>query len=926
MRLLDRIVIASVIFLLMSTPLMSTLGQGRPFRIAGTVAFVLLFLWMVKLLGSLVVGGEAETAVPVALKRLALPLIVLFGLMAFELVPLPPAVLQVISAPTYNLYQRCISGWPVRLDYDVEEPANLGPASNTDLKSGSSAAVIYPMARALSIAPAFTKSSLLIGGAYIAFFLVAAFYPFGTGNTWTARKMLGAMLVSGLLVAAIGLLERAFWNGKVLWIFVPEQWGVPRLDVTRAIGPFVNPDRFASYLGMVFPLALAGVLFPWPFGSTQGSSFARIFCGGTLVVIAIAILLSLSRAVWVALPVSVAVFWRMVAPAFAKTSGSELADPVSHHSRSRRAREGRPRNAWHTMRRLASSRWFVYGASLATFAVAILWIAGGTARTGVDQRLGATLSGDASLASRFRFARDTLRIIERFPLFGVGLGNWAEIYPRFQSPPSSIFFINNAHNDYLELAAEIGVLGIVAVCWLCGRLIATFRSAAGSIGASQWPWFAAAISALSFVAIHELFDFNLHVSANVFLLCGLGAAALRLARTDDGGVVDTSRRTAYACASVGLFGAPVLAFLAATQQPLAFGLWPQPENRRQALDEIVSYPADAQPHLSLARFDQTPTPQAIREFEIATWLEPLNSSVRDEYVQILYEAGCEKAEAEQIETSVMYTPNLETHFYLTKQAIASLSGLENRAVENGFRKAIGRGYPGSLDGLASFYALSDRHVDEAELYLNTAGQREESNQQERFLLAAGEAFGKAGKSKEAQSALEKAAHTEPSDVRPYLDLLSVVYGPAKDMEAARSTVETGIGNGVDPIVLYSALAETAQAANRPEVTGAALTKIVHYAPTFQNNVRLAEFYLASGNADRAVDILRKVTTIEPDSAEAYVRLAAAEEAAYLYADADRDYSRALLLQPNNPEAKSRYAEFQQRTADKGTGALRDTGN
>ena len=268
----------------------------------------------------------------------------------------------------------------------------------------------------------------------------------------------------------------------------------------------------------------------------------------------------------------------------------------------------------------------------------------------------------------------------------------------------------------------------------------------------------------------------------------------------------------------------------------------------------------------------------------------------------------------------MLSPQLETHGYLTEENVGKLSDGEKRAVERGLQQAIDRGYPSAIPQLGEYYALSGRYGDEAELYLKAAGQQQESSQQERFLIAAGEAFGKVNESKEAQSAFEKAANVAPSDARPYLDLVSVVDGPAKNIEAAQSTVETGIRNGVDPIVLYSALAEAAQAANRPEIAGAALTKIVDEAPTFQNTVRLAEFYLASGKADRAVDTLRKATMIEPDSAQAYVRLAEAEEAAYLYGDADRDYSHALSLEPNNPQMKSRYVEFQQRTADKGANA------
>ena len=924
MRLLDRIVIVGTIFLLIGTPLILPLGDGKQLHIAGTAAFVLFFLWMVKLLGGLVAGRSAGAAIPCILRSIIPPLIVVVGLLAFQVVPLPPALLGVISAPSYDLYQKTLSGWPIKLDYDLEGPANTRPVTNAKVaKDDSVGEPTYSLARTLSIAPSFTKSSLLIGAAYIAFFLVAAFYPFGAGSASATRKIIGAILLSGILVASIGLLEQAFWNGKILWLFVPEAWGGPKLEMARAIGPYANADHFANYLGMIFPLALAGVLFSWPSGSRPGSLFARIACAGALVLISAAVLLSLSRAVWLAIPISMAVFWRMVSPTLARTASSEQAEPRQRHSHSRRTPERRSWNVSQTLGRWASKWWLVYGASLAILAAAFFWIAGPGARTMVDQRLGASFV-DMSLIERLRLSRDTLPMIAGFPVFGVGLGNWAEIFPHFISPPSSAMWQNHAHNDYLELAAEIGVLGIVAVGWLGWRLIATLRSAASSIGPLQWPWFAAAVSAVVFAAVHELFEFNLHTSPNVFLFCALAATAVRLATPSDDAAVEVRRSTMFACASVGAFGAPVLALLAATHQPITFDLWHTPENRRQAVDQIVSYPADVRPHLSLARFDQAPTPQAIREFEIATWLDPHDPIVRDSYIQLLVNAGLERPATEQMKLSVMYSPSLD-HPYLTKELIATLSPLERQAVETGFKQAIKRGYPDALGGLAGFYALSDRPIDVAELYLQAASEQQEADQQERYLLGAGEAFSKAGKTKEARSAFEKAATLEPSDAPPYLDLLSEVYEPSKDMDSARSTVETGIARGADPIVLYTALARVAQAANRPDVAVVALKEIIQYAPTAENNARLAQFYLASGKPDLAVDTMRRVTADEPDSAEAYVRLAVAEEAAYLYADADRDYSHALSLEPNNPEAKSRYVEFQKRTGDKGASALGDTG-
>src|SRR5260370_34643714 len=107
----------------------------------------------------------------------------------------------------------------------------------------------------------------LIGALAVAALLFAvAFYPSdyqveSRGGMEFARVTLIAVLVSGLLIALVGLIQWATWNGKILWTMVPLDWGAPDPSAQRASGPFVDPDHFAGYLAMVFPLMLSGAVF-----------------------------------------------------------------------------------------------------------------------------------------------------------------------------------------------------------------------------------------------------------------------------------------------------------------------------------------------------------------------------------------------------------------------------------------------------------------------------------------------------------------------------------------------------------------------------------------------------------------------------------------------------------------------------------------
>lgn len=59
-----------------------------------------------------------------------------------------------------------------------------------------------------------------------------------------------------------------------------------------------------------------------------------------------------------------------------------------------------------------------------------------------------------STFARLSYWNDTLKIIRRFPLLGVGLGNFNLAQSRY------------AHNSYLQIWAETGILGIISFFWI----------------------------------------------------------------------------------------------------------------------------------------------------------------------------------------------------------------------------------------------------------------------------------------------------------------------------------------------------------------------------------------------------------------------------------------------------------------------------
>src|SRR5208337_1853199 len=74
---------------------------------------------------------------------------------------------------------------------------------------------------------------------------------------------------------------------------------------------------------------------------------------------------------------------------------------------------------------------------------------------------------------RLNIDRDCLRMLLKRPFLGWGLGAFPIVYPEFRSFYTNMF-VNQAHNDYLQLLVETGLAGFSIVVWF---LVLVFRQA-----------------------------------------------------------------------------------------------------------------------------------------------------------------------------------------------------------------------------------------------------------------------------------------------------------------------------------------------------------------------------------------------------------------------------------------------------------------
>ena len=928
----------TIVFLLSLLALVPPLliGSVNPgaYSILERAIFLMVVLWMAR---AFVFGGPLlrEGALS-ALRVFAFPMAVLIAILALQLVPLPPQILRILSPPTYRTYVETLPGWPhaaayhdvnLRVAPRVPKGAVVLPTVN-EVRAGAAIPFAPPKAapvpsgppaakarhsghrwRSISFEPAVAAAGVLKAVAYAALFIVIVLYPFGWDDDPGAelrfyRILLGTVVLSGFIIAALGLLNWASWNGKVLWFYVPRDWGVPQVDIVpRARGPFVDPDHFANYLAMILPLVVAGGMFRSDLVPRRWRGAVGFVCAAVGFTMTCAILLSLSRAGWIAGAVGLATLAAMLVG-------------VPEERRERFA----PRLSGRTMRLAA--------AGFALMVVAALVIVGPVGRGLTDVRLRQAVMG-SEFSERYTMWRDSLGMIRDFPAFGVGLGCWGELFTRYVKPPwSPWYFFREAHDDYIQFAAETGAIGLAAFGWLAFVLIRAMRRGQRTQDPKRWPMLAAVLASVAVAGFHELFDFSLHMPANAIMLTILVAVGVRMATTIGDIVADEPATRRSREAALIIAGAAVVLIVAASgQHDTAYPYYLKTAHDAPgALRHVIRHPADSDGHFTLAKLGQDLMSRDAwaREIGISVWLDPTNPYKRDLYVETLLQRAMAKEGMRELTVSVYNSPEPDTHYYLSRRFVGWLTPAARAAVEKGFAQAIAQRLRGAFEGLADYYEQSGNYAAEAELYARAAATETDPNKRIGLMLNAGKAYATARMPHHAIATYHLAIKAAPGDIRAYEGLAENVYGPANNMAAARKTIEAAIADGGDPYVLYLSLADAAVAAKNPEAEAIALNLALKEQPEgFEVLTRLGDFYMDSGNYDRAILNFQQAADTNPDSADTFFKLGIADESDFRYYDADKAFAEAVALDPQNEVVRGYYTAFKQHMAKESIGSQTD---
>jgi O-antigen ligase len=287
----------------------------------------------------------------------------------------------------------------------------------------------------------------------------------------------------GFVVAMFALIQGLSANGKIYWTWAPQAGG-------WIYGPYVNHNHYAGLMEMLVPIPLVVSLFHYV------PNFRRALAAGAAAVMAGTIFLSGSRGGMLAVAVQMAVLFGILA----------------------RQRKG-----------------LKLGLAIAFFLILVMgmlaWLGGGALSSRLAS-LRTSAHPELSEGLRLRVDRDGLRMFERKPILGWGWGVFPTVYPKYRSFYTNVF-VNQAHNDYLQLLIEAGGIGFVLMLWF---IVTTYYQATRKL--ENWardPNGAVALVAIigiTGILVHSLVDFNLQIPANAalfYVLCVVGALEPRFA-------------------------------------------------------------------------------------------------------------------------------------------------------------------------------------------------------------------------------------------------------------------------------------------------------------------------------------------------------------------------------------------------------------
>ncbi len=345
-----------------------------------------------------------------------------------------------------------------------------------------------PPALSISILPVETLAALAIfAAALVLFWITREICEMGG-----AGRIVRSLAIIGLVASVAAIVQRTESKELLYGHWRPLDAGA------RPYGPFVNRNHFATWAMMVSPLVFGYLLARAP-GSREGRRISqrvasaamqlgsmRAWLAASVCLLTLAVLISASRSGLIGL---------MGAFAMSIWLSSHRHNP-------------------------ATRKWTIFQGLL--LAVVVLSFANFNSLMG---RFDEALATRSPIRGRTAIWQDAVRLASDFHWTGTGVGTFgAAIIPYQTTEPG--YSIVQAHNQYLQLAAEGGALIVVPAALTLAAFLLLFRRRLMEDEGPDYLLRAGAGAGMAGVMVQSFWETGLRMPANAMLFSVLAAIAI----------------------------------------------------------------------------------------------------------------------------------------------------------------------------------------------------------------------------------------------------------------------------------------------------------------------------------------------------------------------------------------------------------------
>lgn len=354
--------------------------------------------------------------------------------------------------------------------------------------------------RSISADPFETRlTALKILALTLALFLLLRY----TSSRRRLRALVHTVIGVAVTSALFGIVRQTTQHGATGFV-------LPYLQPGSGYGQFINRNHFAFMMEMALGLVLGLMI-----GGGVGREKMLVYLTALLLLWS-ALVLSNSRGGILSMlgqVLFIALLYTAVRPA----------------QQMGRGRNESPDRVWQIANSLVM-RVALCVCLVAGIGAGVVWIGGDSLAQKIESshnELGQANITETKGGRRVDIWQATWRMISANMVAGAGMGGYWAAIPKYHDASGAIT-PQQAHNDYLELFASGGLVGLAIGGWFCGALIiAARRKILSAVDSFERAACFGALVGLFGVAIHSFFDFGLHITANGLLFVALVVIATR---------------------------------------------------------------------------------------------------------------------------------------------------------------------------------------------------------------------------------------------------------------------------------------------------------------------------------------------------------------------------------------------------------------